>query len=292
MFIIHCRDLFCKKPITVRRKRSVVLSRRPSGMAQDFLKKTCGSVSGYESGYISDTHGVGTASPTSDLAEEKDSIFLESPPHINFRTRPPRPMSVHPSPSVPLRYQKHTAARKTVRLSIEEEETPEVSDGAAVLSHAKSLPSLFHDNVPHQTGTKSPTMQSPEKAKLKSMTLHHPSNHQGKLEKQRAHTSVDLSLPPWNVAGPTISSPVHRSPEPSPSPEYRLRRANALKRRSMFDLGIIHSTLDVSSSLHTTDCNKFTRLVLFSQISFSPIFVQCHLKGLNVQVTASIGSFC
>lgn len=276
------------------------MSRRPSGLAQDFLKKTCGSVSGYESGYISDTHGVGTASSTPDLAEEKDSIFFDSPPHTNFRPRPPRPMSVHPSPSVPLRYQKekkiHTAAGKTARLSIEEE-TPEVSNGAAVLSHAHSLPSLFHDNVPHQTvqtGTKSPTMQSPEKAKLKSMTLHHHSNHPGNLVKQRAHTSEDLGLSPWNVAGPTISSPVHNSPEPSPSPEYtvRLRRTNALKRRSQFDLGIIHSTFDVSSSLHTTDCKKFTRLVLFSQISFRPISVHCHLKGLNVQVTASIGSIC
>lgn len=242
--------MFCTKPITVTRKRSVVLSRRPSGLAQDFLKKACGSVSGYESGYISDTHGVGgTASSTPDITEERDSIFFDSPPHTIYRTRPPRQMTIHPSPSVPSRYQKertiNTAVGKTASV---EEKTP---NGAAVLSHARSLPSLFHHDVSHQTGTKSPTMQSPEKTKIKSMTLNYHSNHPGQLDQQkrRSHTSSDLSFSQCNIAEPIISSPVHTSPEPSPSPEYRLRRANALKRRSMFDLGVIHSTFDVSSSL-------------------------------------------
>ena len=81
---------------------------RPSDLAENFLHFTCGSISGYESGYISDTgrqligskisntstsSGVGTEAD----AEDIDEVFPLSPPRDVKKSRPPRQLTIHPS---------------------------------------------------------------------------------------------------------------------------------------------------------------------------------------------------
>lgn len=242
----------CSGVFTNKRKRVAVISRQPSVLAKNFLKATCGSVSGYEPDRTSDTHGVDRFTTSStDIAEEgEDSIFFESLSPTNCSPEPS-----HPSSSVAVHYSKGIMTCKAVNGTPSTEgKSPQNSNGVSVLAHASSLPSFFYSNTPDQSDTKSPTMQSPEKVKIVG-------HHSGILDKyrQRSRSCSNLNSTHWtSTAG---LSPVHRPTVRVPSPETKLRRVNAIKRRPLFDLGTTHSTTDVSLVLfYYTDCNNYNTI--------------------------------
>lgn len=260
--LIYCRDLACSGVFPNKRKRVAVISRQPSVLAKNFLKATCGSVSGYEPDCTSDTHGVAKFTTSStDIAEEgEDSIFFES---LSPTKCSPEPS--HPSSCVPVHYSKGIMTCKAVNGTPSAEgKSPQNSNGVPVLARASSLPSFFYSNAPDQdqSGTKSPTMQSPENTKIVGHRLEMLDKY-----RQRSHSCLNLNSTHWTPI--TGISPVHRPIEQVPSPETRLRRVNAIKRRPLFDLGTTHSTIDVSLVLsYYKDCNN-TTLYFFSDVTQS-----------------------
>ena len=269
----------CSGVFTNKRKRVAVISRQPSVLAKNFLKATCGSVSGYEPDRTSDTHGVARFTTSStDIAEEgEDSIFFES---LSPTKCSPEPS--HPFSSVAVHYSKGIMTCKAVNGTPSTEgKSPQNSNGVSLLPRASSLPSLCSSNSTDQSGTKSPTMQSQENTKI----IGHHSNYPGILDKhrQRSHSCSNLNSTHWtSTAG---LSPVHRPTERVPSPETKLRRVNAIKRRPLFDLGTTHSTTDVSLVLfYYTDCNNYNT-IFFPQMSLNPTVIHCHLNDLNVEAS-------
>lgn len=200
-------------------------------LAKNFLKATCGSVSGYDSDQTADTYSDAkfTASSTNIAEEGEDSMFFES--SSPTRCSPKSSQPVTPS-SVSVKYLKGITTPKTVdRTANIEEKSPQNSNGVVVLPRASSLPSFFHSNAPDQFGNRS--------------------NYPGMLDKhqQRSHSCLNLNSTHWNsIAGLIISSPVYRPTEPVPSSETKLRRVNAIKRRPLLDSGITQLTTDVSSA--------------------------------------------
>ena len=262
-----CREGHITEHMTDKRSRSVVVTCKPSRLAHDFIKTTCGSLSGYESGYTSDT-SVATAVSCSTLSstdqqditildeEAGDCVFSSSPPQRPKLSRPPREMTVYPS--LPRRYRKgHDAHARLKKASSvnnvsaigsNEGDSPTHSSSiaeAALLS--TSLPSLI---VPGQFRLKSPSVvltrpnKPTEKRKVQSL---------GSRMRYLGHQKL-FSVPSFDesnfLSSPTITSPVRIKPEPSHSnsmEERKLIRSYAIKRRSLLDLGISQMASDVSA---------------------------------------------
>jgi hypothetical protein len=255
--IYLCKEeLQLSQCVTDKRSRSVVVTCKPSRMAHDFIKTTCGSVSGYESGYISDA-SVTTAASSSTVSftdhqedeQSRDRVFSISPPRRPKLYRAAREITIYPS--LPLRYQKRlkkTSSVNNISLIGSNGDSPTHSSGvseAAPLS--TSLPSLV---VPEQFRSKSPSvlLTTPSKPaqKRKVQTL---DSRMRSLGQQKQFSSTNFDEVFNFFSGPTISSPVYRMPQPSQSvEEAKLHRGYAIKRRSLVDLGISQMASDLSTS--------------------------------------------
>lgn len=249
--LIYFRDLSCSGIFTNKRKRVAVISRQPSVLAKNFLKATCGSVSGYNR--TLDTRDVAKFTTSTDIAEAGE-VFFEPLSPTKCKPEPS-----HPSSSVPV----HSKA--VSRTPSIEGKSPQNSNGVPVLVRASSLPSFFYSNAPDQSGTKPSTLQSPENIKIVGDHSNYP--EMPDKYRQRSHSCSNLnSTHCTSIAG---LSPVHRPIERVPSSETKLRRVNAIKRRPLFDLGTTHSTTDVCTDLfYYTDCNN-TTLYFFSDVAQS-----------------------
>ena len=105
------RDLNSLELVTDnRQRRSVTIECKPSVLARQFIRSTCGSVSGDESGYFSDTGSRLTNSnfPSSSISsgpgveedgEDIEEVFPASPPSEVKKSTPTRMMTIHPFPS-------------------------------------------------------------------------------------------------------------------------------------------------------------------------------------------------
>ena len=261
------RELDLSEQVTDKRSRSVVVTCKPSRLAHDFIKTTCGSLSGYESGYTSDT-SVATAASSSTLSssdqqdittldeEARERVFSSSPPQRPKLSRAPREMTVYPS--LPLRYRKgrgaHARVKKTSSITNlseigSNEDSPTHSSSIAEVGLlSTSLPSLI---APEEFRSKSPSvlLTRPNKPiqKRKVQTIGSPMRSVGH---QKLFVTPSFEENISFLSGPTISSPVRIRPEPSHSnavEERRLCRAYAIKRRSLLDLGISQMASDVSA---------------------------------------------
>ena len=244
--------------VTDTRGRSVSIDHcKPSLLAKQFLHSTCGSMSGYESGYASDTSrrqaGSNLASTstnssveTPEETEDNEEVFPPSSPRNGRRFRPTRQLTVHPtlSPSSNPHPRGHTApAQRVLRPiasahilgyptsplpipSLEEEEE------VASLELSGSVPSRGDLEVPARfRRSKSPTLflpsagrqkQRKQEMRKKNKTLD-PRGLQ--LERDPSADYHYSSLSSSQVflgfnPGHTISSPVHRPLDP---PAVQLR---------------------------------------------------------------------
>ena len=300
-----CRDLRSPERLINERNRSAVITQRPSGLAKDFLREVCGSVSEYESGYASDTNSVAGASSFAidftehqGIAEEDgmEDIFM-----TKWKPKTQHKVTIIPSPTVPTQYQRrnnaHTTLNKTTSSITEISSTGNPakhwSNGKAAL-FSTSLPSL---DEPDQDWFRSrfPVMRSSEpmkQSKRKVQIVHHRQQCQT-LNPRLQHKTLDLQHPRdsqqqkrltftnfetfWTFEGPKISSPIYRPPDPVPAPpESKLQRSYAIKRRSLLDLGISKQIYEViETNLHRLTQNELATLMLKKGLSTSKF---CILK--------------
>ena len=294
-----------------KRNRSVALLQRPSRIAEDFLHKACGSLSGYESGYVSDcssVNGVGsTAVPNftrqSNIDEkEEDKVFASmSAPPQQWQPAIPRQMTVVPSPT-PIRYQKRSNNHQKLAKSMSDITELSSTESPPRLSNDRKQSSLDTEPPPQGRNRFSLSWSQPSIARSPSpirMSFRskspmakqtEPVIHNRKVKTLGARkipamlhhnrmSAASLDIAPPLPNSPKISSPIYRSKDPPPTqPPFRFQRTRppAFKRKSLLDLGI-DQPFDVSMQLlstcrHDVPLNYFIVTCFVGQM-FHPCFL-------------------
>ena len=236
-----------------RRDQLIAVTARPSMLAQDFLRSTCGSFTELE--YISGTPGGALSRRVSfsvtEVSGDANSLSRD------WKPQPTHQMKVYPHRTSPLRHASpskphHTALSKSVSVAHINTSPPSMQFSQTSTTLPSRGPLYYNGGlgVPHvQRCSKSPVPFFTEyKKKGQIITLDHRLLAMRKEKMKPRPTSVaSVGLPPDH----TISSPVHKSSDQAPSADIALRRANAIRRTSLHDLGVNDLFYNVSSSLRT-----------------------------------------
>lgn len=234
-------------PLAKNRSNSFAVMSTPSMLAHDFLQSTCSSGSGYDSD-VSDTTSGSTCTTAS--LDDEDTVLPLRRRKIKKRQMTIYPSSPPPPPSSPHKVQttptKHVLLKaNTIQVDISPSHHTLRADPTQSLETKSLLP---YPLSPHRKKRIANTL-GPRLLPFQSGT------------KKRVSSSYyeDLVFSPYHIISspipiPSDTSSISSGESPGTddvatsdtSPNYLLRRVNAMKRKSLHDLGVRQLLYDVS----------------------------------------------
>lgn len=237
----------------------------PSELAHDFLRSTCGSVSGSESGYMSESTAGANGS------YDEDSFLPTYLRKKRGRDRQGRQMTIYASPSPPHSPHKDNKTTPMRRALFKADTAPQFQKVLPVHGHVTLSPSYntLGVNPTRPVRSKSPLsfLWSPKRNKSKIKTLNpqlfslQREHDEGLKERTLSCSYEELATSPTHV----ISSPIHKptgrplskessdvvladSTEPDVPSDAKspLQRTYVIKRKTLHHLGVKQLLCNVS----------------------------------------------